>query len=117
MLRGVLLDSDDSLRERAIAYVNALAERAGGFVRRQELESFEFEGSRVRLIAPRQGIWKPSSMTAALSFVTTFTPPTERPPYETTSVPTAIRGTSGVARIPRNTRTSRCDERWNSASR
>lgn len=82
MLRGVLLDSADSLRERAIAYVNALAERAGGFVRRQELESIEFEGSRVRLIAPRQGIWKPSSMTAALSFVTTFTPPTERPPYD-----------------------------------
>jgi putative restriction endonuclease len=78
----VLKDVDDLFREHAIAYVNAVADRAGGVVRRDELESFEFRGTRVRLIAPRQGIWKPATFNAALSFVTTFTPQTERPPYD-----------------------------------
>jgi putative restriction endonuclease len=82
MLRDVLQDADDLLREQAIAYVNALADRSGGVVRRAMLESFESAGTRVRLIAPRQGIWKPAGMDAALSFVTAFTPPTERPPYD-----------------------------------
>jgi putative restriction endonuclease len=82
MLRAVLHDADDLLREHAIAYVNATAEQNGGVVNRAQLEAFEFQGTPIRLIAPRQGIWKPAAMTAALSFVTTWTPPNERPPYD-----------------------------------
>jgi putative restriction endonuclease len=82
MLRAVLGNSDELLREHAIGYVNALAERSGGLVRRAELEDFHFQGVRVPLIAPRQGIWKPRGLDAALSFLTTWTPPNARPPYD-----------------------------------
>jgi len=82
MLLTVLHDTDDLLREQAIAYVNATAEQSGGVINRTQLEAFEFQATRIRLIAPRQGIWKPAGMTAALSFVTTWTPPDRTPPYD-----------------------------------
>lgn len=82
MLRAVAPDDEDALREEAISYVNAVAERSGGAVRRSELESFTFRGARVRLISPQQGIWKPKGMRAALSILTTYTPPNEARPYE-----------------------------------
>src|SRR5205823_6280129 len=49
---------------------------------RLDLEAFEFDGRRVRLIPPRQGIWKPTWLECALSIVTTYTAPGEPPPYE-----------------------------------
>ncbi len=82
MLRAVLRDDDALLREHAIAWVNAIADRSGGVVRRSELESFEFQGVRVPLIARQQGIWKPRQLDAALSFLTTWTRPGHPPPYE-----------------------------------
>lgn len=79
---AVLRDADDPLREHAIAYVNAVAERSGGIVARAQLESFDFRGTRVPLIARQQGIWKPRGLDAALSFLTTWTRPGQTPPYE-----------------------------------
>jgi putative restriction endonuclease len=82
MLRVVLSDADDLLREQAIGYVNALAEQSGDVVRRDQLEAFEFGGTRIPLIARQQGIWKPRQLGAALSFLTTWTRPGRPPPYE-----------------------------------
>jgi hypothetical protein len=82
MLRAVTIDPRDALREAAIAYVHALAERSGGLVRRQDLEAFSYAGDTIRLIAPQQGIWTPSGFGAALSIVTAAVRPNERPPYE-----------------------------------
>jgi putative restriction endonuclease len=75
-------DRDEAVRAAAFAYLQDLIDRSGGFVSRTELESFAFEGEALRLIAPRQGIWKPRGFDVALSIVTTFTPATDRPPYE-----------------------------------
>jgi putative restriction endonuclease len=72
---------DDRLRAAAFAYLRNQVEVLGGPVRREILESFVFEGTRIRLIGPQQGIWRPRVLTAALSILTTFTPPNERPPY------------------------------------
>jgi putative restriction endonuclease len=82
MLRPVLRDADDLLREQAIAYVNAVADASGGVVRRDQLEAFHFDSVRVPLIATQQGIWKPRQLEAALSFLTVWTRPGRRPPYE-----------------------------------
>jgi putative restriction endonuclease len=78
----VSADAEDVLREQAIAHVNALAERSGGLVRRDQLQAFDFEGRTIRLIAPQQGIWTPRGFSCALSIVTTAVRPNERPPYE-----------------------------------
>jgi putative restriction endonuclease len=82
MLGAVLADADDLFREVAIGWVNAVADRSGGVVGRAELEAFEFQGTRVPLIARQQGIWKPRGLDAALSFLTTWTRPGQPPPYE-----------------------------------
>jgi putative restriction endonuclease len=82
MLRSVLMDPRDALRDAAIAYVRALADRSSGLVRRRDLEAFSWAGSTIRLIAPQQGIWTPSGFGAALSIVTAAVRPNERPPYE-----------------------------------
>jgi putative restriction endonuclease len=50
-------------------------------VTRTQLEAFSFEGRTLRLIAPRQGIWKPGFLRSALSIVTVFVGPSETPPY------------------------------------
>lgn len=76
------MDLDDEVRSAAFAYLDDIRARSSGLVSREQLEAFEFRGRTVRLIAPRQGIWKPAWLDSALSFVTTFTPPNERPPYE-----------------------------------
>jgi putative restriction endonuclease len=51
-------------------------------ISRGELQAFSFEGRRVPLIAPMSGIWRPRDFVAALSILTTFTPTSERPPYD-----------------------------------
>ena len=82
MLRDVLHDADDLLREQAIAYVNALADRSGGVVRRAELEGFELRGYSGPADRAAARDLEARRDDAALSFVTTFTPPNERPPYD-----------------------------------
>jgi putative restriction endonuclease len=76
------VDPDDLVRASAFSYLEQIAARSGGPVTRTELESFQFEGRPLRLIPPRQGIWKPRWFTAALSIVTTYTPPNLPPPYD-----------------------------------
>jgi putative restriction endonuclease len=73
---------DARVRAAAFAYLDTLTGQAGGLVTRAELESFEFEGQRIRLIAVQQGIWRPRFLSAALSIVTTFVPPGQVPPYQ-----------------------------------
>src|SRR6266567_1045812 len=75
-------DLDERIRAAAFAYLDTLTARSGGPVTRAELESFVFEGQRVRLIAAQQGIWKPRFLDAALSILTTYVPPGQVPPYE-----------------------------------
>lgn len=75
-------DVDDALRAAAFAYLDGIREHSGGLVTREQLEAFEFRGQRVPLIPRQRGIWKPGWLECALSIVTTFTPPNQRPPYE-----------------------------------
>ena len=49
--------------------------------RRSELNSYTFDDIRLPLAASQQGIRKPKSLGAALSILTTYTPPGQRPPY------------------------------------
>ena len=76
------LDVDTELRASAFAFLDGVRGRGGGLVTRAELETFRLGDRTVRLIAPRQGIWKPAWLECALSVVTTFTPPNRPPPYE-----------------------------------
>ena len=76
------MDLDDRIRGAAFAYLDRLTSAPGGLVTRADLEAFEFEGRRLRLIAPQQGIWRPKSLQAALSIVTTYVAPGQVPPYE-----------------------------------
>jgi putative restriction endonuclease len=71
----VAVDRDDALRAAALAYVGDLIERSGGLARREELEAFAFEGTRLPLLAYQRGIWKPRGFTAALSILTSINSP------------------------------------------
>jgi putative restriction endonuclease len=73
---------DGRLRAAAFAYLNRLAGGSGGLVTRRQLEAFQFEGQTVRLVAPRQGIWRPRFLDRALSILTTYSPDPARRPYE-----------------------------------
>jgi putative restriction endonuclease len=75
------VDVDDSLRSAAFAYLDVLGAR-DGLVTRSQLEAFTFDGRQLRLIAPRQGIWKPKFLRAPLSIFTTYVGPNEIPPYD-----------------------------------
>lgn len=76
------LSSEVSIRATAFAYLDEILTRAGGFVSRQQLEAFTFEGRRVPLIARQRGIWKPREFESALSILTTYSPSPEQRPYE-----------------------------------
>src|SRR6266571_6750904 len=78
---ATLSDVDERLRASAFAYLDRLGGR-DGLVTRTQLEAFAFEGTRVPLIARQRGIWKPGFMDAALSILTTYVGPNERPPYD-----------------------------------
>jgi putative restriction endonuclease len=72
-------DFDARVRAAAFAYLRTRIDHGGERIRRHELEAFEFEGMR-RLIAPRQGIWAPQALGAALSIMTTYSgSPAQRP--------------------------------------
>jgi putative restriction endonuclease len=78
------LDADWRLRLAAFARLRILRDRHGAdLAAAAELaEGFDFEGERIRLSPPRQGIWKPRQAAAALTIVTT-PPRTGRPaPYD-----------------------------------
>jgi putative restriction endonuclease len=66
------LDRDWRLRLAAFARLRALRDSHGADIATAaELASgFEFEGERIRLSPPRQGIWKPRQANAVLSIVT-----------------------------------------------
>lgn len=72
----------DGLREAAIDWLEMRTDSGRDPLTREDLRDFHFAKSETRLIAPVQGIWKPSSYTAALSFRTSYTAPGETPPYE-----------------------------------
>jgi putative restriction endonuclease len=75
-------DLDDAIRAAAFAYLDEVRTNFGGLANRAQLEAFEFRGRRVPLIPRQRGIWKPAWLECALSIVTTYTRPNERPPYE-----------------------------------
>ena len=84
MLRavGAEPDLDDRLRASAFGYLDRLTGSGGGVVTRIDLRAFTFDGRRIPLISPQTGIWKPAGLEAALSILTTYTPPGVVPPYE-----------------------------------
>ena len=53
-------DLDGGIRGAAFAYLDTITATSGGLVTRAELESMPFEGQTLRLIAPQQGIWRPT---------------------------------------------------------
>lgn len=50
-------------------------------VSRAELSGFTFDGERIALVDPQQGIRKPQRLSAALSILTTYTRPGRQAPY------------------------------------
>lgn len=79
------LDRDWRLRQAAFARLEALRASKGGvdLVTSAELrQGFEFEGERIRLSPPRQGIWKPRQAVAALTVVTAPPIPGRKAPYD-----------------------------------
>jgi putative restriction endonuclease len=83
MLRAVPVadDVDEQVRAAAFSYLDALL-FTHEHVSRTELQSFTFDGTRLPLISPQTGIWKPAGFQAALSILTTYVRPGEVPPYE-----------------------------------
>ena len=74
-------DVDARLRAAAFAYLDQLRLRhPDEGLRSADINAFTFEGRAQRLIV-QTGIWKPAGLEAALSIRTTYTPPTEMPPY------------------------------------
>jgi putative restriction endonuclease len=74
-------DLDERIRSAAFAYLEAIG-APESLVTRDQLASFPFEGRVLRLIAAQQGIWKPRFLDAAISILTTYVKPGEKPPYE-----------------------------------
>lgn len=73
---------DAQLRAAAFAHLDDLVRRSpDGAVRSADINSFSFEGRRVPLVV-QSGIWKPAHLDAALTIRTTYTPPSQPPPYE-----------------------------------
>lgn len=79
------LDRDWRLRLAAFAKLAELLKRNDGsdVVTSSELaEGFEFEGERIRLSPPREGIWKPRQTDVALTIVTAPPRPGRPAPYD-----------------------------------
>ncbi len=71
---------DIGLRSAAMAFLDRLAASTGSrTVSAMQLESFTFQGQRIRLKATQQGIWKPRQLAAALSICTVYARPDRRP--------------------------------------
>lgn len=77
-----MTDDTAQLLAAAFAHLDQLRLRApDGALRSADINTFTYDGRAMRLIV-QTGIWKPAGLEAALSIRTTFTPPSELPPYE-----------------------------------
>ena len=78
------LDSDWRLRLAAFNRLREIRARRGTdeATAAELAEGFEFEGERIRLSPPRQGIWKPRQAIAALTIVTAPPQPGRPAPYD-----------------------------------
>lgn len=79
------LDRDWRLRLAAFARLSALRRLNDGtdiVTSAQLAEGFEFEGERIRLSPPREGIWKPRQTDIALTIVTAPPRPGRPAPYD-----------------------------------
>src|SRR3954462_14940823 len=73
---------DAQLRLAAFAHLDRLrTQHPDGALPSADINPFTFEGRAQRLIV-QTGIWKPAGLDAALSIRTTYTPPSELPPYQ-----------------------------------
>lgn len=82
-MRSALEDEYDSrLRAEAMAWLDQKTHDGTSSVTRSELSNFTFDGDRVPLVDPQQGIRKPRQLSAALSILTTYTRPGQRAPYD-----------------------------------
>ena len=72
---------DDRVRTALFLYLEALtAKSPDGSVPWADLKQFRVDGQVVHLLGAR-GIWTPAGMDAALTITTTYTPPSQKPPY------------------------------------
>ena len=81
---------DERLRAAAMAWLDERRSQGTETVRYDELAGFTFEGRRIPLMDPQRGIRKPAVLDAALSFRTTFTPPSQVPPYHDAEGPDGL---------------------------
>lgn len=76
------LGVDAQLRAAAFEHLDRLRERSpDDGLRSADVNTFAFDGRPIRLIV-QSGIWKPAGLDSALSIRTTYTPPSQPPPYE-----------------------------------
>lgn len=73
---------EDRLRREAMAWLTVRTHDGARSVARSELADFQFDGRPFRLIPTQTGIWKPATMTSALSIVTTYRRPGQARPYD-----------------------------------
>ena len=65
-----------------MAWLDRRTNQGTASVTREELASFTFDGTRIPLVDPQQGIRKPRQLSAALSILTTYTRPGQPSPYD-----------------------------------
>jgi len=70
------------LRAAAFTYLRQLADDGKPLVRQEDLAGFAFNGQPIRLMATQQGIWKPRTLSAALSIRTVFASDPSKRPYD-----------------------------------
>lgn len=76
-------DFDGRLRAAVFAWLTSRTSCQGsGNLSYAEIQSFSFEGQQVPLKDRVKGIWKPASLTSALSITTTYRPPGVVRPYD-----------------------------------
>ncbi len=72
---------DEKLRAAAFDHLTRLLDRSpDGALASVDINRFEFEGRTTPLVV-QTGIWKPATLDAALTIRTTYTPPSQLPPY------------------------------------
>jgi putative restriction endonuclease len=72
---------DRRLRMTAMQWLDRETKQGSSPVTRVELSGFSFDGKRIALVDPQQGIRKPQGLSAALSILTTYTRPGRQAPY------------------------------------
>ncbi|HVX42986.1 MAG TPA: HNH endonuclease signature motif containing protein [Mycobacteriales bacterium] len=75
-------DFDRRLRQEAMAWLTIRTNDGVDAISTSELEDFEFDGRRYRLMDRQRGIRKPAELSAALSIRTVYTPASRERPYE-----------------------------------